>query len=198
MNDDRPIYPNAAAGALPEIRTSDIGAGAIRAGGIRRPARERPDPYPRTTDVQEMRRRAIPETQSFFDYWAGKRGDRAIPARADLDPVEMAAWLPGLQLIDVFHDPRRLKYRLVGAVDVESRGYNPTGRWLEDGFIGISKEDVFFNYNTCIDQKTMVYDWGEYLCGSGYLQSQETLFLPLSSDGEIVDMVITYAVVKRL
>lgn len=159
---------------------------------------ERPDPYPRTSDVREMRQRANRETQGFYDYWDGKRCGGLLPARLDLDPVEMVTWLPGLQLIDVFHNPRRLKYRLVGEVDVESRGFNPTGRWLEDGCIGISKEDVFFNYNSCIDQKVMVFDWGEYPCGSGFMQSQETLFLPLASDGDIVDMVITFAVVKRL
>lgn len=159
---------------------------------------ESSEPYPRTTDLAEFRRRALPPTQAFYDYWDSKRRGRLMPARADLDPLEMVNWLTGVQIVDVFNNPRRLKYRLVGAVEVENRGFNPTGRWVEDGFIGVSLEDVLYNYNTVIDQKTLLYDWGQYPCGGGYLLWQETIFLPLSSDGEIVDKVITYASVKRL
>jgi hypothetical protein len=158
----------------------------------------RPDPYPRTTDVTEMQRRASQATRDFYAHWDGRRQGRSMPARADFDPLEMRDWLQGIQILDVFHDPRRFRYRLVGEVEVATRGFNPTGRWLEDGFIGVSQEDVFINYNTVVDQKTMLYDWGEYPCGGGFLVSQETIFLPLSSNGTIVDKVITFSTVKPL
>jgi len=159
---------------------------------------ERPVPYPRTTDLAEFRRRAVAVTLEFYDYWDSKRQGRICPARADLDPCEMTDWLTGIQIIDVFNNPRRLKYRLVGAVEVESRGFNPTGRWVEDGFIGVTREDVLYNYNTVVDQRTLLYDWGQYVCGGGYLLWQETVFLPLSSNGQAVDKVITFAAVKRI
>lgn len=155
-----------------------------------------PHRYSRTTDLTEFRARANTATLAFYDYWDGKRQGRPMPARADLDPVEMVSWLKCIQIIEVFHNPRRLKYRLVGELEVESRGFNPTGRWVEDGFIGLNKDDVLRNYNTVIDGRGLLYDWGEYVCGDGYLRWQETIFLPLSSDGDLIDRVITYTVTR--
>lgn len=156
--------------------------------------------YPRTTDMDEMRRQCRPETLAFYSYWEGKRQRadgtrRAMPSRADLDPVEMKSWLAQIQLIDVFHNPRRLVYRLVGEADVAFRGYNPTGRTVEEGLIGQSAEETLRNYALVIDHRLPVYDFAEYVSRSGYLRSQECLLLPLSDDGETVNMVITFALV---
>ena len=156
--------------------------------------------YPRTTDMDEMRRRCRPATWAFYSYWDGKKqrpdGSKVeIPARADLDPVEMRPWLTHLQLIDVFQNPRRLVYRLVGETDVAFRGYNPVGRNVEEGLVGRSAEDPMQNYALVIDQRLPVYDWAEYMSASGYARSQECLLLPLADDGENVNMVITFALV---
>lgn len=142
-----------------------------------------------------MRQRATPATQNFFDYWNTKRGDRPMPARRDLDPVDMKTWLPGIQLIDVFDNPRKLIYRLVGQVEVEMRGFNHLGHAVEDSFFAVSKEEALRNYNLVIDGREMVYDWARYMTSSGFQVSQETIFLPLSDDGERVNMVITFTVV---
>jgi hypothetical protein len=154
-------------------------------------------PYPRTTDVAEMRRRATPATLAFYDYWDAKRGGRLMPARADLDPVEMKAWLPGIQLIDVHENPRRLIYRLVGEVEVEMRGFSHQGREVGDAYFAVSREEALRNYYLVIDARTMVYDWARYRTASGFHVSQETIFLPLSDDGETVNKVITFTVVAR-
>jgi hypothetical protein len=151
--------------------------------------------YPRTTDVAEMQSRATPQTRAFFAYWESKRLGRVMPARRDLDPIEMKAWLPGIQLIDVFENPRRLVYRLVGQVEVEMRGFSHAGYNVEEAFFAVSKEDALCNYNLVIDSQTMVYDWARYATRSGFQTSQETIFLPLSDDGHQVNMVITYTVV---
>ncbi|WP_374369702.1 PAS domain-containing protein [Dongia sp.] len=154
--------------------------------------------YPRTTDMEEMRRRCRPITWAFYSYWDSKRlrpdgTRRQMPSRADIDPTEMVPWLPHIQLIDVFHNPRRLVYRLVGETDVSFRGYNPTGRTVEEGMIGRSAEETLRNYELVIDQHLPVYDWAEYVSRSGYLRSQEGLLLPLSDDDKTVNMVLTFA-----
>lgn len=156
--------------------------------------------YPRTTDMDEMRRRCRPVTWAFYSYWDRKRlrpdGTRAaMPSRADLDPIEMRPWLGHLQLIDVFHNPRRMVYRLVGETDVAFRGYNPTGRNVEEGLVGRSAADTLQNYALVIDRHLPVFDWAEYVSQSGFMRSQECLLLPLSDDGKIVNMVITFALV---
>lgn len=155
------------------------------------------DIYPRTTDRAEMLARATSQTRSFFAYWDGKRKGRAMPSRRDLDPVEMKAWLPGIQLIDVFDNPRRLVYRLAGQVEVDMRGFNHTGHNVEDAFFAVSRDEALRNYGLVIDGRQMVYDWARYPTASGFQVSQETIFLPLSDDGERVNMVITFTVVDQ-
>lgn len=158
--------------------------------------------YPRTTDMEEMRRQCRPATWAFYQYWDSKRlrpdGTlRAMPARSDLDPVEMKPWLPHIQLIDVLPpeggQPRRMIYRLVGETDVAFRGYNPTGRSVEEGLVGFSAEETLRNYELVIDHHLPVYDRAEYVSRSGYHRSQEGLLLPLSDDDRTVNMVITFA-----
>ena len=137
--------------------------------------------------------RALKRTQGFYRYWDGKRGDRRMPSRNDIDPVEMRIWLPGIQLVDVSHHPRRLVYRLVGQVDVDFRGYNPTGRTVEECSVGLTLADTLRNYDIVITQRTFVYDYSDYKSASGLLRSQECILLPLSDDDDLVNMVMTYA-----
>lgn len=147
-----------------------------------------------------MRRRCQPDTWAFYCYWDSKRRRpdgtiRTMPARADLDPAEMRPWLANLQLIDVFHDPRRMVYRLAGETDVAFRGYNPTGRDVAEAHIGFSATETMRNFELVIDQHLPVYDWAEYVSSSGYHRSQEGLLLPLSDDDRVVNMVVTFALV---
>lgn len=144
-----------------------------------------------------MRSRATPATRAFHAYWDSKRAGRDMPARRDLDPIEMKAWLPGIQLIDVHENPRRLVYRLVGEVEVAMRGFNHLGREVGDAYFAVSREEALCNYNLVIDRKTMVYDWARYRAAGGFHVSQETIFLPLSEDGVMVNMVITFTVVAQ-
>lgn len=120
-----------------------------------------------------------------------------MPARRDLDAIDMKLWLACIQLIDVFEEPRRLVYRLVGQIEIDMRGFNHTGRLVDEAFFAVSKEEALRNYNLAIDEKTMVYDWARYAAAGGFQVSQESIFLPLSDDDHHVNMVITFTVVNR-
>lgn len=155
-------------------------------------------PYPRTSDLPLFLSRALKSTIGFYRYWDAKRLGRRMPARRDIDPYEMKPWLAGMQLVDVFYHPPRLVYRLVGQLDVDFRGYNPTGRTVEECFIGASFAETSTNYNIVIMQKTFVYDYADYPGASGLVRSQECILLPLSDDDDIVNMVMTFAEVEPL
>ena len=144
-----------------------------------------------------MRRRARPLICGIYDYWDGKRRGRALPARADLDPIEMKPWLTGIQLVEVFNNPRRLQYRLLGQDEIELRGFNATGLSVEEGFICSSKEAALANYNLAIDGKTMVFDWAPIPHAGGFDVEQQGIFLPLSSNGIDVDKVLTFSITLR-
>lgn len=56
-----------------------------------------------------------PRLRELHQHWEARRGARAMPSRADLDPVELPRQLlPNLFLVDVEEEPRRFRYRLVG------------------------------------------------------------------------------------
>lgn len=72
-----------------------------------------------------------PRLAALFAYWDGKRAGRAMPTRADIDPIEMQAWLGNLLLIDVTDDGRFV-YRLYGTKFVDSFGLDMTGRSVDE------------------------------------------------------------------
>jgi hypothetical protein len=158
--------------------------------------------YPRTTSL-EFLDRCRPTTAAFFRYWNTKRGERAMPSRTDIDPLEMKAWLAGTALIDVKHTPNgpapyELRYRLVGTRPTELRGQDVTGMRVEIGYFGADLGAALENYRLVITQKTLVYDWDRTPAADGFSREGETLLLPLSSDGEVVDMVLVYQEVDTL
>lgn len=148
--------------------------------------------YHRTTSAEDMLSRCTPRVASFYQLWDGKRHGRTMPARADFDPLEMKDWLPGIVLVDVQHDPLQLTYRLVGTRSVELKQRDVTGQRVADGYHGSSLEEILENYRQVIDGRCIVYDWEVVASKSAHLEDTETLMLPLSADGETVNMVMVY------
>jgi hypothetical protein len=70
---------------------------------------------------------------ALFRYWDRKRADRAMPARRDIDPIEMGPkLLPHLMLCELSDHAARIRFRLVGTFLVKRLGYDPTGHWLSE------------------------------------------------------------------
>jgi hypothetical protein len=68
-------------------------------------------------------------------YWLERRGSRAMPARADIDPLDFPYILGWVMLVEVEPQPGgdlRFRYRLHGANVVEHSGLDLTGRYTED------------------------------------------------------------------
>jgi len=153
--------------------------------------------YRRSTSLDFLAN-CSPMLAGFYAYWDDKRGERKMPSRADLDPIEMKRWLPGIIIVDVLDDPRRLVYRLVGSRSVALRQTDVTGKTVAEAYHGTSLGDVLENYRLVIDEQQIVYDAEQKTSGSGLLKDSETLLLPLSSDGEKVDKVIIYLEVANI
>lgn len=147
--------------------------------------------YPRLTSLDFLKV-CLPATAEFYRYWDSKRQGRAMPARSDLDPIEMRRWLPGIILVDVLLDPYRLVYRVVGTRSVDIRSSEVTGRTVQEGRHGSKLPHVMENYRLAIEERKLVYDWDGTANRDGDEISTEVLMLPLSSDGITVDQVISY------
>ena len=133
-----------------------------------------------------------PDLIRFYDYWADLRGNRAMPSRGNLDPLQIAPeFLPNLMLIDVLHEPRRYRYRLIGTQVVAASGEDRTGRIFENvGFFKIHPA-VIEQYGGVVDTGQPLHSLEPFTnFNSGATYDVDRLLLPLSSAGRVVDMLV--------
>lgn len=143
-------------------------------------------------DIAELKSYSA-SLQQIYAYWQSKRGSRLMPCRADLDPAEIPPrLLPGITLVDVVPDHRRYVYRLVGTMEAEVRGYDPTGRSVAEAYFGENIEDATECYDRVVDTCAPVLDPTPFLERRRGYQGAESLFLPLSTDGVAVNMILVF------
>lgn len=143
------------------------------------------------------------DTQAVYRYWDAKRGNRRMPARADLDPTELVPYLPTIILVDV--RPGRsitggpvYVYRLVGTAEVAVRGKDPTGQPVETHGFGLALIEVVRNYDQVVNSRAPWFDGAETLLTEQDIRDGESMFLPLSADGENVDMILVFSIQEKL
>jgi len=137
-----------------------------------------------------------PEIRDLYRYWDEKRGMRRMPRRADLDPVDLAAYLPSILLVDVVPDERLYIYRLVGTREVHLRGNDPTGKPVMDNTF-LDRELALRNYDHVVLSKAPHLDATPSVSSDREWLDMETVFLPLSEDDAEVDKILVYTVQKR-
>ena len=133
-----------------------------------------------------------PKTVELYRYWDACRGTRLMPRRADIDPVDMRAWLARMTLIDVDAAEQHFRYRLVGTEIVALRGFDPTGRRVEAAWPQDDAQLVQAAYRHVTEQKAAIF------CHAAERWHFErdpvvgVMLLPLSNDGETVDQILGY------
>ena len=129
-----------------------------------------------------------------YAYWQKKRGARAMPARRDIDPLDIPTVLPHLMMIDVEPGPR-YRYRLFGTEVTEAFGMNPTGKCVDEVMVGDYKKFLLGLYDDLCREKKPVYSTSIYgthnrTLGRDTKMWTQRLMLPLSADGAAVDKVL--------
>jgi hypothetical protein len=147
--------------------------------------------------------KAHPHVLAVYRYWKSKCAGRLMPARADLDPLDLVPYLPSIMLIDVRpveagSDAPRYIYRLVGTCEVEMRGEDPTGKPVATHGHGLDISYVLENYDHTADSRAPWIDFYETISTDRGMVERDTVFLPLSAKGSDVDMILVYTVHERL
>lgn len=125
-----------------------------------------------------------------YAYWDQKRGARAMPARGDIDPIDLKPLLPVLMLIDVVPDERRYVYRLVGTREAEMRGKDPTGKSVSEAeYAETPGETVRVLDHVSVTRQPALFR-GIYHPFASRTQSEDVIYLPLSTDGDTVNMIV--------
>jgi hypothetical protein len=128
--------------------------------------------------------------QSLFQYWDSKLHGRSMPARRDLDPLEMRPWLGNLVLVDFPGDVKDYRIRLEGVNVVQFYGSSRTGRGIEAMTSELERQVVLPQYFSVVESKVPAYFEAEFISSEGVLTYQHKLILPLSDDGERVNMTL--------
>jgi PAS domain-containing protein len=137
-----------------------------------------------------------PLVRQFYEYWQRVAPPGRLPGRQHVAPEEIAPLLSRLWMVDVFRDPLRLRYRLVGTEITRSVGRELTGQWLDE-----AQPESVRNVN--------LHDRYRFIVGAGlptWRRGQtfwdrdpthrlvENCLAPLASDGATVDKIIAISV----
>ena len=136
-----------------------------------------------------MPKMADPLIKRLYLYWRGKSGERAMPSRADIDPVDMRSMLGYLMLIDVLPGPHRFRVRLQGTELLWWIGRELTGLSLDS----LPRNELVTFAERCLSDVVATgapYHWIGRHDLDGVLRRYEALILPLASDGSRVDMLL--------
>jgi len=122
-------------------------------------------------------------------YWNDKRGERAMPARADLDPMEIIPILPHVILFDVLRDPLDFRYRLIGTVVEEHMSEPYTGRRFSEFEGQRASSRIWACCEHVLNEKQPLRTDIPYIGPKSNFTTIEDIMMPLSSDCETVDMI---------
>jgi hypothetical protein len=137
-----------------------------------------------------------PRLRRLLAYWHAQRGERRLPSRRDLDPMDFPWLLGNISLAEVVRDPAggpvRYRLRLVGTRAAERFGYDPTGRFIEELPEPTYRERLRVAYNEMVRRAVPLVERLDMLIDDR-THDYEMLRLPLGSDGETVDMILLAA-----
>ncbi|MEK9971350.1 MAG: PAS domain-containing protein [Ferrovibrio sp.] len=138
--------------------------------------------------------------RALYSYWAGKRDGRALPDRADIDPIEMKAWLGNLMLVERLENGDYL-YRLYGSTFVNQFKVDMTGKRVNElpekqAELLRSEYDAVVHSGIPMSRRyTATFDYTSRDKRSTWQveRSWERLALPLTAGGTEVKMLLVAA-----
>jgi len=149
--------------------------------------------YLRRISGKAIERELDPQGAVLLAYWNGLKGVNDIPLRKDFDPIAVPAALPRIQIVQYDQAEDSLTYRLVGTEEVETRGYDPTGKTIAEGFFGAALEDVIGNYRALLDAREPVCVLDRFAKKNGVFVEDISLFLPLLDEQRVLKFIMVYS-----
>lgn len=134
------------------------------------------------------------------DYWEKKRGDRAMPSRADIKPSELREHLCWVIIMEVLPGMADFRYKLIGTLVSQYWLRDSTGKTVIEAFSAESPgatKGVLAMFRKCARDKAIVRSWGSAGWLAGGFEDFDCIVLPLSDDGENVNQILHAFVFDR-
>jgi hypothetical protein len=133
---------------------------------------------------------ATPVAQQLLAYWQSKLKGRKAPRREDILPEELGKLLPWVILLEVVGEPPRFRVRLAGTGVVREYGAEMTGKFLDDLDMGAARDRSLEDHRRAVREHRPVVGTFDFKTRDGRWMSYERITLPLSADGETVNMLL--------
>jgi len=146
--------------------------------------------------IQDDRSAWHPLVRRFYEYWRDAAPHGRLPGRQHIAPEDIVPLLSRLWILDVFRDPLRFRYRLVGTDITRSVQRELTGHWLHE-----AQPESLRNVNLR-DRYRFILETGQATWRRGPTlwdrdpnhRVVENCLAPLAADGETVDKIIAVSV----
>jgi hypothetical protein len=131
------------------------------------------------------------DLRALYEYWDKIRGDRAMPRRADIDPSDIPKLLPHIIMFGVGPEGGDYTARLVGEEVVRFVGQNITGRPAGSSMAPRAAEMMIKILDAVATERVPKFRAGKaHWHKDKTYRDFEASFLPLSSDGETVNIIL--------
>jgi hypothetical protein len=131
-----------------------------------------------------------PELEALYATWNAIHGDGTLPARGEIGPETLKAWLRNVELIDIEREPMRFRRRLVGTKIVDYQGVDRTGDYLASDDAATVDGWALEDYAECAAKGLPVHRQDSGIDANGDTVRWERLLMPLASDGRTPDMIL--------
>jgi hypothetical protein len=130
-------------------------------------------------------------------YWERIRGNRAMPRRGDLDPVDIPRLLPFVMLVDVLREPLDFKFRLIGTAIQAIIARNYVGERFSELPHMVKGNLIWAEYEAVVSRQRPVAAILEYVGSDRYVQGVRHCLMPLSNDDRAVNMILAAVEIDR-
>lgn len=133
---------------------------------------------------------AHPNLRRLYEYWVEKRGERDMPARANIDPLDITYIVGNVIMVDVIEgDPLRFRIRLHGTNLAQRVGYELTGKMLDELPINDFRALAQQSFSWVANKRQPLHSRRDQII-DGRFAKYETVIMPLSDDGERVNRLL--------
>lgn len=140
---------------------------------------------------------ASPEMHEIVEYWRSLFHGEILPDRRDIDPTNIPRLLPGIILIDIFRNPYRFKFRLIGEAMVAYHGRNLAGFWMDEVFPHFKETATPGNIIDVAENHVLNYRFGPPLMTyEKNFINMERIFLPCRNRGDEVELLLTFTICR--
>ena len=130
-------------------------------------------------------------------YWERIRGERSMPRRGDLDPVEIPRLLPFVMLVDVLAEPLDFRFRLIGSAIQAIIARNYVGRRFSELPHMVKGNMIWAEYEAVVSQHRPVAAILDYVGTDRFVEGVRHCLMPLSNDDRAVNMIFAAVEIDR-